>query len=237
MSQQANLGLGEQIEAALAAAELFVGVEETDVGIELRGEVDSEENRQAAIDLATMIAGPARVTVIDSMEIQQFLPDDLFSDEADGTSITDEHDRERGGEPRDIELEADFTGDVGTTNVISVVEDGATYFAPTDPVVEPIDGAEEIAVVGGFEETSLDGLDGPTGPEDDDLIARRVVEALRRDALTTDLDVRVVLREGTIILLGEVPSIDDVEAAEAVAGEVAGGLEVEEQLTITPVVP
>src|SRR5438270_7732357 len=53
--------------------------------------------------------------------------------------------------------EGDFTGDAGATDVITVVEDGETYFPPTDPVVAPSTTSPDgLEVRGGFARTSLD---------------------------------------------------------------------------------
>jgi osmotically-inducible protein OsmY len=55
---------------------------------------------------------------------------------------------------------------------------------------------------------------------------------LREDALTTDLDIVVSVRNRVVFLTGEVPSLDDAENAEDVAGRVAGVREVREDLII-----
>ena len=236
--------LARQISETLERVGLYVGVEQdpNSPTITLLGEVDSDESRQAAIDVATALAGADGLTVDDQLEVISFSPDDAFGDSeqnaselqltaADDTSTIDADERPV------VELEPDFSGDVGTTDVQLVIEEGQTYFAPTDPVVRPVDGAEELEIVGGFEETAIDDDDDTDVSgrrRNDDDIADDVRRELIGDALTTDLDVRVAVLDGTVILMGSVPSIDDAENAEAVASRVAGIVEIREELTIDP---
>lgn len=236
--------LERRISETLEGAGLYVGVElDRDAPtIMLIGEVDSEESRQAALDVAEALAGPAGLAVADQLEVISFVPDDAFADSeqsaselqltgADDTSMIEADDRPA------IELEPDFTGDVGTTDTRLVVEEGETYFPPTDPVVRPVNTEEELQIVGGFEATAMDDddeTDASGRPRNDDDIADDVRRELIEDALTTDLDVQVTVLDGTVILLGSVPTIDDAESAEAVASRVAGVVEVREELTIDP---
>ena len=55
---------------------------------------------------------------------------------------------------------------------------------------------------------------------------------LREDALTTDLGVRVDVRDGVAILTGQVADLADADAAEEVAGRVAGIKEVMDRTEI-----
>jgi hypothetical protein len=137
--------------------------------------------------------------------------------------------------------EGSFTGDPGTTDVMEVVENGETFFAPTDPVVQPVtpteDNPEGMDILGGFAGTALDTPREQTrDPEriryNDDEIAENVITALRNDAYTTDLDVDVEVVDGIVYLRGRVNSIEDVEQAEEVAGSVEGVVDVEEELEI-----
>ncbi|MGI8588692.1 MAG: BON domain-containing protein [Chloroflexia bacterium] len=140
-------------------------------------------------------------------------------------------DRVEGEEPT-------FAGDPGTTDVMDVVENGATYFPATDPVVKSVDnGLEGLEVTGGFAESSLEEpgdaqRDPPQFKFHDDEIAENVITALRDDAYTTDLDIDVEVVEGVVYLRGRVNSIEDVEQAEEVAGRVEGVVDVEEELEI-----
>jgi osmotically-inducible protein OsmY len=59
-----------------------------------------------------------------------------------------------------------------------------------------------------------------------------VLNAIRNDAYTTDLDIDVTVENGIVYLRGRVNSLDDVEQAEEVAGSVEGVVDVEEELEI-----
>jgi hypothetical protein len=241
MSEQ---DLTARIMQTLEEAGIYIDAARDNGTITLLGEVESDENRQAALDVANAVARPAGLTVSDQLEVLEIIPDDAFGTWDQGTSevqLTDNSatsDVDDADEPG-LELEADFTGDVGTTNVRKVVEEGDTYFAPTDPVVRPVDDEEELEIVGGFEETAMDDEATSSGlvrGRNDDEIAADVRRELVEDALTTDLEIQVVVVDGTVILTGSVPSIDDAENAEAVASRVAGIVEVREELTIEPAV-
>lgn len=231
--------LERQISETLDQAGISIAVTRTAAGITLAGEVDSEENRQAALDVARAVAKPAALAVDDQLEVMTELPDLAFSDA--GADSGDFQFADPAANPDaaldpELELDPDFTGDIGTTDARLATEEGDTYFPPTDPVVRPIVGNQEIAIVGGFEATSMDG-DGPeTGDltRNDEDIADDVRRELLEDALTTDLGVEVAVRDGLVVLSGAVPSIDDVENAESVAGRVSGIVEVREDLRIEP---
>ena len=132
--------------------------------------------------------------------------------------------------------EADFMGDPGTTDVIEAIEEGEPYFPPTDPPLRTV-GLNNVETLGGFSITSLE---EPTEPVDDpvrlqlndDEIAGRVRYALATDAYTADLNIEVEVEDGTVYLHGTVGSLDDVEQAEQIAGNVPGVVEVEEDLEI-----
>jgi hypothetical protein len=102
------------------------------------------------------------------------------------------------------------------------------YFAPTDPVVKPNPTSEQgLDVVGGFEPTASDDVglvqQSTTGPmPGDDEVKAAVVRELREDAMTTDLELRVEVREGDVTLRGVVASLEESEAALEIAGRVEG---------------
>jgi hypothetical protein len=133
-----------------------------------------------------------------------------------------------------IELDPDFTGDIGTTNARLATEEGDTYFPPTDPVVRPTNDEEELEVVGGFSATAMDDDDDVNARTNrsSDQVAEDVRQELIADALTTDLTVEVVMHGDTIVLRGSVPSLDDAENAQAVAARVSGPYYVREDLKI-----
>lgn len=139
-----------------------------------------------------------------------------------------------------ISLDADFASDPGTSNVIDVIENGATYFPPTDPPTARADDNDGFAILNGFADSSTDEIGAvATLPEDgerrvptDDELADIVRRELREDAVTTDLSIHVTARGSTVTLRGVVDTLEDAENAEAVAYEVPSVVEVQEELTI-----
>lgn len=117
-------------------------------------------------------------------------------------------------------------------------EPDPAYFAPTDPVIggDTGDEAGNVEVLGGFEPTSLDDETVDPSAEDnrpgDEALADAVRRELRRDASTTDLRIHVQVVNGVAHLRGTVPSLEDAENAEAVASDVPGVIEVDEELDV-----
>lgn len=161
------------------------------------------------------------------------------------TKDTDELDdpallREREG------FDAGLTGQPLETNDINVGNDSIydadesaesepAYFAPTDPVIDS-DERGNLTVLGGFEATSMDDESVDTSAEDnrpgDEALADAIRRELREDASTTDLQVHVHVVRGVAHLRGAVPSLEDAENVEAVASEVPGVIEVDEELDV-----
>jgi osmotically-inducible protein OsmY len=215
----------------------------------LDGIVESPEQRDAASDLALRVAGIRRVQ--NDLEIEEFgQPGDATR--ADGATYADvsyqmlEGDQRTATNPFQEQGEPDYNdpiplagGDM-TSSTLIAAEEGIPYVPPTDPVVRPSRDEQMIAVVGGFgtaaDEEFPDRLattaigDGPPGDED---LRDEVIAALRADAATTDLVIAVTVRNGRVHLRGEVPSLDDAESAEEVAGRVPGIREVIEELSVT----
>jgi osmotically-inducible protein OsmY len=214
----------------------------------LDGMVDSAAQRDAASDLAGAVEGITRVQ--NDLEVEEFgAPGEAAG--ADGSVYADTTyqmlDRERVTNPQPLmELnEPDFNepipevgGDM-TTNSMIAAEEGIPYMPPTDPVVRPSNYVQELEIVTGFGATSAEEFpdtlatsalgDAPPGDED---IRQQVVEALRSDAATTDLLIDVVVRNGVVRLRGRVPTLDDAESAEEVAGRVPTVVEVIEELEV-----
>jgi BON domain len=132
--------------------------------------------------------------------------------------------------------EPDFMDSPGTVDVIEAVEEAEPYFPPTDPplTTRPLTNA---GMRGGF---ATGALEEPEEPEEEPLrvrggdaeIAARVKRALLLDAYTTDMNIEVTVEDGVVYLTGQVRSLEDVEMAESVAGNVEGVEEVEEELEI-----
>lgn len=214
----------------------------------LDGLVESAAQRDAASDLASGVAGIARVQ--NDLDVEEFgSPGEsrvinsavyadtgyqmLDSDLVDGRNPLSELD-----EPDFNEPIAEVGGDM-TTNSMIAAEEGIPYMPPTDPVVRPSDDDQGLALATGFGETSIDEFpdtlattafgDGPPGDED---IRQQVVEALRSDAATIDLVIDVIVRNGVVHLRGQVQTLDDAESAEEVAGRIPTVREVIEELEV-----
>jgi hypothetical protein len=139
----------------------------------------------------------------------------------------------------------DTESDVGTTFPREAVEGpwesfeaDRPYFPPTDPVVRANPTSDQgLDVLGGFEPTAMDdsGLvqQSSTGtmPGDDE-VRSAVVRELREDAMTTDLELRVTVRDGDVTLHGVVATLDESEAALEVASRVEGVGNVEDRIEV-----
>ncbi|HKG25354.1 MAG TPA: BON domain-containing protein [Thermomicrobiales bacterium] len=238
MTDQETADLVRRIHDTLAEAGIHVAVEVRDGTVYLIGEVDSEDNRQAALDVAHAVADPLGLRVDDAIDVLPDSPSEVYSDASpDGAGGFGYLDPDRDDNlvlDPGFEGDPDFTDDIGTTDPMEAAAEAVPYFPPTDPVVRPSDDEEELAVVGGFGATSMDDEAGGASFDDrpDDDISAAVLRELREDALTTDLVIRVVTRSGVVHLHGEVPTIEDAENAEEVAGRVPGVKEVREELHI-----
>ena len=166
------------------------------------------------------------------------VPDDGTADEAPLHAAADEEEtlemlrQERAGVPLETDVLA--VEDAGIAEDRDPLEEDSAYFPPTDPIFS-VDPSGNIAVLNGLEpsadsdeavEFSADGTLG------DEAIADAVRDALHRDAATTDLTIEVEVEDGYAVLRGTVPTLEDAENAEAVAGEVPGVEAVDEHLRI-----
>jgi hypothetical protein len=230
--------LTAELSRALEAVGIYVAVELNDGMLTLSGEVASPEERKATLDIALAFAEPLGLTVEDGLDLLPTFPDSAFiagGSAAHGSFGYLEADRDHDLRlDLGLEDEPDFTGDVGTTEPEEAADEAIPYFAPTDPVVRPTAGPERLAIVGGFEATSMDtetpeaGYDVRPGID----IAEEVRRELREDALTTDLTIEVETRGGVVILRGTVPTLEDAENAEAVASRIGGVKEIREELVV-----
>ncbi|HEV2528897.1 MAG TPA: BON domain-containing protein [Thermomicrobiales bacterium] len=240
--------------------EMGIAAEVADGELVLTGVVDSDESRQAAVDLAQPFADDLGLRVNVGIDVEVVGPEGAFEDDdraaqgfgdIDSDVILgrdpDERDGSDEGNGYDsstdtevLSLEQDFQDDAGTTNVIDVVENGATYIAPNDPPTARADDEDGFAVLGGFSQSSTDAIAADADLPDDDTrrlptddeLADIVRRELREDSLTTDLPIHVSARGSTVVLRGEVDTLADAEAAESVANEVPAVVEVREELTI-----
>jgi osmotically-inducible protein OsmY len=226
--------LSTRIERALEQeADLHLAVREGSDRITISGIVDSAEAREAAISIASRLAGGKPIDP--DIDVEVTLP----HEGADGQvpSAGNLADTIVEVDDANVELVPDLMGaSPGLTDERLVIEDGEEpYFPPTDPVVAPgRDGGLEV--LNGWAETS-DG-DAPVAPSvtggrpGDEALADAVRRELREDAATTSLELQVAVRNGAVRLRGRVTDMVDAENAEAVAARVPGVLEVLEELEV-----
>jgi len=240
-AEKTGQGMLDRLDLVLEEAGVSLASEVRDGRLILSGQVDSEENRQAALDVATALAEPEGLRVEDAIEVLELSPADAFiggdrgDDLGGGEFAYVEPDANPSAQfDPEFETEADFTGDAGTSDPQDAAAEAEPYFPPTDPVVRPSTTDQQLAVVGGFEATATDDLDGTAGFDvrNDDDLAQAVHRELAEDALTIDLPIRVGVVDGVVVLRGDVPSLEDAENAEAVASRVGGVQEVREELTV-----
>lgn len=225
----------------LEDAELYIAVEEDAGALILSGIVGSERERQAALDIAEAVAPDWRIE--DNIEADAVLPRQIghllvaegevgaFPGSAAGLS-------QRGGlEPGDFTDQELVTDPLAASGAgpSSSEEDGEAaggdaYIPPIDPVATP------RAVIGGFETSAMDDI-GVERSEisrfpSDEAIAEAIRRALRDDAQTAGLDVRVTVRQRIVHLHGRVFTLDDADSALEVASRVPGIREVRELLDV-----
>jgi osmotically-inducible protein OsmY len=233
------------IEQAIAGrADLDVLVEEDGNTITLEGMVDSLEDRQAAEDIAADLAGD--LTIENNLEVEDILPTSSgayasSSPQAELAWVDQrrEVEDEVDADLTDQELLEDAEGAGGAHGAIgdqlAAAEGDAAWVPPSDPVL----GAGrrgEAGIIGGFSQDSLDDVSVERSAEDrrpgDEALTEAIMRELREDAATTDLNIRVIVREGVAHLHGHVAGAEDADAAEEVAARVPGVVEVREELDI-----
>ncbi|MBV9579298.1 MAG: BON domain-containing protein [Chloroflexi bacterium] len=236
--------LTRRLERQLAASGLQVVVEASDGGLILSGVVDSDESRQAALDIVTQ-AAPPDTRIDDQLEIVALLPtnvDDFASDAPTADLVESEDDIEAEGS----ELEPDFTDRPGFSDPLQaagaggseeedLAESGEVYTPPIDPVITT--GTHgEAQVLGGFGLDATDDVAVERSAEDrapgDEALADAIRRELAEDSATTDLNIHVVVRNGVAYLRGQVADLDDSDNAESVAARVPGVRDVVEELDV-----
>src|SRR4051812_14025196 len=196
----------EQIARAIReTAGLDVVVEEQDGRIILEGVVDSERGRQAAEDVAADLSDGAEID--NALDVGDTLPTsvDDFEDIEPTAELVEERSEvvEDGGE-----LNPDFTDQpledlwetsdpvTGSGDDLEDDDGNFAFVPPVDPVTTT-DAYGQAVILGGFETASTDDIEVEASAEDrllgDEAIADAVRRELRKDAATTDLDVRVVV--------------------------------------------
>jgi osmotically-inducible protein OsmY len=113
------------------------------------------------------------------------------------------------------------------------VEEAEPYFPPTDPVVR-VDEKGETQIAGGFgtgEALERHPTAATRGAPSDEALEDLVHRALRLDAGTAHLHLKVGVVEGVVRLQGPIEDESDAENALAVAGDVPGVVDVIDELT------
>jgi osmotically-inducible protein OsmY len=126
----------------------------------------------------------------------------------------------------DSEIEVEPFDQPVETDPTEAVEEAEPYFPPTDPVVR-VDRKGETQIAGGFGSGDLPSGHAPSDEALEDLVHR----ALRLDASTAHLQLKVGVLQGVVRLQGIVDDEADAENALAVAGDVPGVTEVVDELT------
>jgi osmotically-inducible protein OsmY len=230
-----------EIERALeAVADIHAAVEERADVLVLTGLIGSEGERQAALDIVTALAPEKQIE--DNLELAAVLPEEIdgmsLSEAAvgDWRAATPETQDNESLEPGDftdqqiLENPYGASGPGYTAADEEISEGEEAYVPPTDPPRSP-----DNEVLGGFSLTSMDetgALHATSGGPADEAIAEAVRRELREDAATTDLDVRIAVRNGIVYLDGKVPNIVDAENVEDVAARVPEVREIEDRLEI-----
>ncbi|MEK6225902.1 MAG: BON domain-containing protein [Chloroflexota bacterium] len=132
----------------------------------------------------------------------------------------------------DSEIEIEPFAEPVETDPAEAVEEAEPYFPPTDPVVR-VDHKGETRIAGGFgtgealEQRPQAVLGGvPSDEALEDLVHR----ALRLDASTASLHLKVGVLQGVVRSRGLIEDESDAENALAVAGDVPGVVEVIDEL-------
>ena len=239
------LSLVQRVEQQiLREAGLSVAVDLREHVLILSGLVDSEEARQAAEDVARA-AAPGHF-VENNLEVEEMFPYSGGELAPSGTEVRQLDESNEDMEALEGDLEPDFTnqelladptsamGPSSSNEDDEVSEGDEVYIPPTDPVVS-VDESGSAHVLGGFSPTSEDvqvdrsALDGSYG---DEALRDAILNELREDSLTTDLEIHVHVRQGVVHLQGRVADVDEAEQAEAVARGVPGVVDVVEELEV-----
>jgi hypothetical protein len=234
MEQQGGTSADDlsELQRQLEEVGLFVALELRDNTLFVTGEVESEGDHEAALELIEGFARSNGLEVDDNIEVMEELPETSYSYFREGGEIDDsdaiEAARREGVDPADVQRR------LGTSDSEIAAEEAIPYFPPTDPVVEPSADNEELEIIGGFGSTSFDRREqgNPGASYGDEEITSMVRRELREDAATTDFDIEVETRSGVVFLRGTVETLDDAENVEAVASRVPGVIDVREELEV-----
>jgi BON domain len=221
-----------EIKLQLAEAGFFLAVELNGNTLVVAGEVESEGDHEAALELVRGFAREHDLGVDDDIDVVEEIPQTTYGFFQEGGEL-DEADTREVAQREGVDL-ADVQRRLGTSDSEIAAEEAIPYYPPTDPVVEPSGAREELEIVGGYGSTSFDRGEegGPDVTYGDEEITSMVRRELREDAATTDFDIEVETRSGVVFLRGTVETLDDAENVEAVAARVPGVVDVREELEV-----
>lgn len=243
-----STSLAERLERELADAGIALAIDHSGDTFTLAGPVGSEEEREAALDIAFEILGNRFVIEeeievrgmpletqnadLSTLDVAGFRGADPDLEEDESVIPGDFTDQDTLRAPQDAQGAALSDEDIrlGEDRADLVSDGDQVYVPPTDPV------GSDTEILGGFSRSSLDDLaverssDGTIG---DEAIRDAVLRELREDAATTGLAVTVEVTNGVVRLGGTVDDLDDVESAEEVAARVPGVAEVVEDFEVT----
>ena len=126
-----------------------------------------------------------------------------------------------------------------TDDPMVATEEGVPYVPPMDRVVSEARGTAGVDVAGtdptdAGELERADGIQSPDGlPSRDDELGARVIEALRDSDVPAGDRIRVAAFGSTVVLRGEVESIDVLDEILGIAGDVPGVEDVRDEVSIT----
>ena len=131
------------------------------------------------------------------------------------------------------EIEIEPFAEPVETDPTEAVEEAEPYFPPTDPVVR-VDQKGDTQIAGGFgtgrssdEPPAAAIRDVPSDEALEDIVHR----ALRLDASTAHLHLKVGVSDGVVRIRGMIEDESDAENALAVAGDVPGVVDVIDELS------
>jgi DnaK suppressor protein len=216
--ERADSDIQHEIRQSLASVGLPLTVD-VDAGVvTLGGIVLSEEEREAALDLAQIVAGVT--DIVDQLELAEFdgdYPDvlpGLLTRVGDGDLLSDDED------------------DDWTTDIQRVIQDGDSWIPPTDPPIDMARRPGGIEVAAGFQASSAEEDDSDRGTVDDARIIESVIRELNEDSATTHLNLHVASVNGTVVLTGYSTDPNDGDEAAAVASRVPGVRHVVDRLML-----
>jgi len=130
----------------------------------------------------------------------------------------------------DSEIEVEPFNQPVETDPTEAVEEAEPYFPPTDPVVR-VDDKGNTQIAGGFGSGEPLERQPQSVTSSDEALEDLVHRALRLDASTAHLHLKVGVLQGVVRLQGAIEDESDAESALAVAGDVPGVVDVTDELS------